>query len=107
MDMYLARGGIEVLKLQLAYCSAIHGISKVASELLHIEMVCALPDFLIGGEADAYLTMLDFGVLYQVFAGRDYLGNTGFVICAEQRLAVRDNDVLSRIAQYFRVFGCL
>ncbi len=63
VNMYLARCGVEVLKLQFAHCSAVHGISKVAPELLHIEMVCALPDFLVGSEADAYFAVFDFGVL--------------------------------------------
>ncbi len=103
--MYLARRGIEVLKLQFANCTAVHSVGEIATELLYIEVVGTLPYLFIRREANAYLPVLDFGVLNEVLTGRHYLGNTGLVISPKQCLTVGYNNVLSCIMLYFWVLG--
>ena len=63
MYLDLAASGVEVLILQLAYCAAIHGISEVATELLHIKVVGTLTNLFVWRKAHANLTVLNLRVL--------------------------------------------
>ena len=97
VHMDLGTRCIEVLKLQLTDCTAIHRIGEIGTELLNVKMVCSAADLFVRRETDTHFTMLDLRVLDEVFHRRHDLGNTGFVICAQKGSGVRHNDVLSCI----------
>ena len=96
--------GIEVLIFQVADVAAVHGVSPVAAELLHIEVVGTHANLLVGVEGDADVAMLDFVVVAQVAHGLHNLGNTGLVVGAEQCGAVGDDEVFALVSQQFREF---
>ena len=107
VDVYLATGGVEVLELQFAYGSAVHGVGKVATKGFDVEMVGSLTYLLVRCESHTHFAVLDLRVFDQVFHGGHYLGYSGFVVGSEEGLAVGDDDVLTLIAQYLRIFGGL
>ena len=78
--IYLGRGGVEVLKLQLAYVAAVHRIGPVTAELLHVEVVCSHADFLVRVESDADGAVLHFGMVPQPAHGLDNLCDTCLVV---------------------------
>ncbi|MNJ59117.1 hypothetical protein D3C77_547840 [compost metagenome] len=54
--------GIEAFKFQLAKRAAIHGISELGAEGIHIEPFRSPADFLIRRKSYPNCTVLDFGV---------------------------------------------
>ena len=97
-----SRCRIEVFKLQLSYFTAIHCVGPVATELLHIEFMCAQSYFLIRIETNTNLAMLDFRMLFQVHYRRNDYGNTCFIICAQQCLAIGHDQVFTFMIQQLR-----
>ena len=100
-----ARGGcIEVFELEFADFAAVHGVSPFTAEAFDIELVSAAPDFLVGVEGHAHTTVLHFGVLHEVGHGADDFGNARFVVGAQQRVAVGNNNILADVAEQLGEF---
>ena len=97
----LGTGGIEVLVLQFAHLTAVHGVCPLASELLHIKQMCTTTDFLVGIEAHTHLAVLHLGVSQQVCHCRHYLCYTSLVVSTEQGMAIGNNEVLALVLQKF------
>ena len=64
----------------------------------------AAPDFLVGVEGHAHTTVLHFGVLHEVGHGADDFGNARFVVGAQQRVAVGNNNILADVAEQLGEF---
>ena len=99
LNGHLSRCGIEVLILQITDITAVHRISPVTSELLHIEMVGTHADLLVGIEGHTNLAMLDLLVIAQVAHGLNYLCDARLVVGTEQRSAVGDNQILTFVGK--------
>lgn len=91
--------GVEVFVFEFAYFAAVHGVCPVGTEELDIEFVRALADFFVGVEGYAYFAVFDFGVLLEVAYGGDDFGYTCFVVCAEQGIAIGDDECLPFIVE--------
>jgi len=99
LDSHLGCRGVEVLILQVADIAAVHRIGPFATKLLHIEMVCALADLLIGIERHADIAVLDLVMVAQIAHRLHDFGNAGLVIGTEQCRSVGHNDVFSLVGQ--------
>ena len=97
LDVHLCRSSIEVLVFEVAEVAAVHGISPLASELLHIKVVCSHTDFLVRVEAHAYVTVLYLVVVAQPAHGLHYFRNTCLVVSTEQSMTVCHDKVLSLV----------
>ena len=105
LEAYLGRGRIEVLEFKFTHFSAIHGIGPFATELRYIELMGAQTDFLIRIKADTNFTVLDSGVLLQIYHRRYNFGNTGFIIGTKQGLAVGHNQIFPLMVEQFGELG--
>ena len=105
--MQLAGCCVEVLVFQFTNGTSVHRISKVASELLYIKVIGSFAYLFVRCKAETDFAVFDFGVLNEIFNCRNYFGYAGFVICAQQRCAIGDDDILTGIVFYFGVFGGL
>ena len=105
LERNLSRRCVEILKLKLAYRSAVHRVSPVGAETLHVKLVRAQTDFLIGIERDADVTVLDFRMSLQIFHSSDNLSDTRLVVGSEQRLAVGHDKVLTLVFAKLREIG--
>ena len=92
LEHNLGGSRIEILELQLAHFTAIHGIGPFAAELLDIELMRSQTYFLVGIETDTDFTVFDFRMLFQIGYRRNNLRDTRFVIGAQQSLSVGDNQ---------------
>ena len=81
--------------LELADLAAVHRVGPVCAEAPDVKLVCALAYLLVGIEGDAYLAVLDFGMMLQIIYGRDDFGDAGLIVGAEQRRAVGDDERLA------------
>ena len=97
--------GIEVLELKLAHFTAIHGISPLAAELRHIELMGTHADFLVRIKADADFAVLDFGMLFQIDHRGDDFGDARLVVGTEQGLAIGHNQVFALMVEQFGELG--
>ena len=95
------RCGIEILELQLSKVASIDGVSPVASELLHIEVVGSHANLLIGVERHANLSVLNLLVVAQEADGLHDFGNACLVVGSEQRGAIGDDEVLAYVLEQF------
>ena len=87
MDGHDRGGGVEVFVADLADILAVNGVGVGCAEALYIKQACALADLLIRGKADAELSV---GAVFSDDAlkrGHNF-GNTGLVICTQQRGAI-------------------
>ena len=98
---HLGRRSVEILELQFADFSAIHSISPLATELLHIKKMRSHTDFFIGIKAHPDSAMLDFRMFPKVDHSLYDFRNTGFVVSSQQGMAVRDNQILSHMIRQF------
>ena len=105
LENNLGRSRIEVLEFKFTHFSAIHGIGPFATELRYIELMGAQTDFLIRIKADTDFTVLDFGVLLQIYHRRYNFGNTGFIIGTKQGLAVGHNQIFPLMVEQFGELG--
>ena len=99
--IYLGRGSVEVLELQFAHVAAVHRVGPFATELLHIEVVGAHADLLVGVEGDADGAVLHLLMLLQPHHRLHDLGNASLVVGSEERMAVSHNEVFAHMAQQF------
>ena len=76
----LSAGGIEILIFQLTDLSTVNRISPITTELLHVEMIGTLSDFLIRGKSDTDLTVLDLRMILQILHRGDDSGYTSLII---------------------------
>ena len=101
LDGNLGRGCVEVLKLQVAQVAAVHRIGPLASETLHVEVVGAHADFLIGIEGDADVAVANLLVVAQPAHGLHNFSNAGLVVGSQQRGAVGHDKVFANMLQQF------
>ena len=94
-----SHGGVEVLIFEFADFTSVHRVGPVGAKPFHVEVVGSLTYLFIGGESDAYLAMLDFGVGEEVLHGRYDFGHAGFVVGTQQCLAIGDDEVLPDVVQ--------
>ncbi len=92
---------VEVFIFQFANGSAVHGVCPVGAKFLHVEVMRAQSNLLVGIEADANVAVLHLGVLLQPFHGGENLGDTSLVVGTEQRSAVGDDELLAHIVVKF------
>ena len=105
LEHNLGGSRIEILELQLAHFTAIHGIGPFAAELLDIELMRSQTYFLVGIETDTDFTVFDFRMLFQIGYRRNNLRDTRFVIGTQQSLSVGDNQIFSLMVEQFRELG--
>ena len=96
-------GGVEVFVFELAYFASVHGVRPIAAKFLDVKIVSAFTYLFVWIECYAYGTMFDFGVVYEVFYGGDYLSYTSFVIGSEECMSVGDDEVLAYVGCEFWV----
>ena len=94
-------GGIEVLVLQFAEVTAVDGVGPVASEVLHVKIVCSHAYLLVGIEGDAHLTVVHLLMVAQPAYGSHYLRYASLVVSTEQRRAVRNDEVFADVLKEF------
>ena len=102
--IYLGRGSVEVLELQFAHVAAVHGVGPFASELLHVEVVGAHSDLLVGVEGYAYVAVLHLLVIPQPAHRLHNLRYARLVVSSQQRVSVSHDQVLAHMAQQLREF---
>ena len=101
----LGRGCVEILILQLADVAAIHRVAPLTAKAVDVEVVGSHTDFLIGIEGNADLAVLHLRMGLQPYHGFDDLGNAGFVVGAQQRRTVGNDEVLAFVEQQLRKSG--
>ena len=94
-DRDLDRIGGEALVLDRAGGLAVHRVAEIGAELLEIDLVDPAADLLVGGEEDADRAVPDVRVVDQELGRRHDLGDARLVVGAEQRGAVRGDDVVA------------
>ena len=102
--IYLSTGRVEVLKLQLAQVTAIHGVGPLASEFLYVEVVCTHTNLLVGVKSYAYVSVTYLFVIAQIAHRLYYLSYAGLVVGAKQRCSVGHNQVFACVLQQLREF---
>ena len=102
LELNLSRSRVEVFKFQFTQIAAIHGVSPIGSKSFHVEMIGAFTDFFVGREAYANFSMLNFGMIDQIFHGRHNFCDTGFIVGTQKRLTVGADNILSHKLQNFR-----
>ena len=105
LNLDVGAGGIEVLILQFADGTTVHGIGEIATESFDIEILNPLSNLFIGGEAHADFAVLDFGMGQQKFHGRHDFSDAGFVVRTQQGLAVGYQQGLSLVVSEFWKVG--
>ena len=75
---------VEVLVLDLADRAAVYSVSALNAESRNVEVVCSAADLLVRGKTKCDLAVLDRRVVQQTLCHRHDLGNSGFVVSAEE-----------------------
>ena len=99
--------GVEGLIFNASQCPAVHGIGALRSESGNIKTVDAAADFLVRRKPDGNTAVPDLRMCQQIFSHAHDLGNTGFVIRAEESRPVRDYQFFPFIACESREIRCL
>ena len=86
LDVYLCRGGVEVLVLQFAEVAAVDGVGEVAPEAPDVKIACAETYLLVGIECHAYGAVGYVGIVAEVAHGLHNLCYAGLVVGTEQGL---------------------
>ena len=102
LDGDLGAGGVEVLVFQVADVATVHGVSPLATKLLHVEVVGAHANFLVGVETHADVAMLNLRMILQVAHGLHYLCDASLVVGAKERGAIGHDKVLALVLQQLR-----
>src|SRR5690606_14468918 len=89
--------GIKVFIFQFPYLAPVHGIGPIGSNSGNIEFMGPAAYFFVGGETNPYFSMLDLGILDQIFHGRDDLGNSSLVVGTQEGGTVGSNEGVSFI----------
>ena len=89
------RVGGEILDLELAAAAPVQRVGATGTETGDIEVRGATSDFLVGRKGDPHRSVPDFRVRHQIFRRRHDLGDTRFVVRAQQRQSRRGDDVLA------------
>ena len=76
--------GVEVFALDAADLAAVNSIGKIGVEARKIKVIRAAAYLLIGSKADAQRTVADIFICVDFGAQGDYLGDSRFVVRAEQ-----------------------
>ena len=104
LDVNLGTCSVEVLIFQVAQVATVHGVSPVATKLLHVEVMGSHADLLVRIEAHTDVAMLDFVVVAQVAHRLYNLGDARLVVGAKQGSAVGHDDVLALVSFQLREF---
>jgi hypothetical protein len=102
-DAHLRRG--ERLVVDPSHLGAVERVAEVGAELVDVEVVDATSHLLVDGEADANRRVLDLRVRDEIGDGAHYFGHACFVVGAEQRGAIRGDDVVSDSCRKDRVLA--
>ena len=97
VDGHNGGGGVEILIFQLTERAAVDGVGVVRAEMRQIEAVRAAADLLIRREADAQ-GRVRAALGQQLLHGGQNFRDARLVVRAEQRRAVRDDQVLADAA---------
>ena len=100
-------GGIggECLVLDIAGSLAVDGVGKIGAEFLQIDLVDAAADLLVGREQDLDGAMFDLRIVDQETRRIHDFGKPGLVVGAEQRGAVRGDDIIADLIEKRRMIG--
>ena len=101
VEHQLCGGGVEVFIFDLAQRTAVHGVGVVRAEALDIEEVRAAADLLVWRKADADDAVRLVGAQQQLRRGENFR-HARLIVRAEQRGAVRDDEVLAGVAEQRR-----
>ena len=91
----LPGSSIEILILELTEGSAVYRIGDIRAEIRNIETVCTPTDFLIRCKANADFSMLYLRVRQKMFRHGHNLCDARLIVGAEQRRAIRHDEVLA------------
>ena len=83
LDVDFGSSGVEVFILQLANFAAVHSVGVFCTEFFHIELHHTATDFLVRGEPNFDLAMLEVGVFHHILCGIHDFGHARFVIGTE------------------------
>lgn len=87
--------GGERLVLDAARALAVHRVAEIGAQLLDVDIVDAAADLFIRREQDLDGAVLHVGIVDEEIRGIHDLGDAGLVVGAEQRGAVRGDDVVA------------
>ena len=90
-------GGIggERFVLDIARSFTVDGVGKIGAEFLQVDLVDAAADLFVGREQDLDRAMLDLRIVDQETRRIHDFGKAGLVVGAEQRGAVRGDDIVA------------
>ena len=98
LDLHRGGAGVEVLVLQLSQGAAVYGVGEVAAKALHVKVLDAGTDLLVGGKGD-----LDGAVgrlfLQDLPGGAEDLRHPGLVVAPQQGGAVGGDQGLALVLQ--------
>ena len=97
--------GGKGLVLDIPSGFTVDGVGEIGAELFQIGLVDAAANLFIGGEEDLDGAMLDVRILNQELRSIHDLGEPGLVIGAQQRGAVRRDDVVADLVCQRRMLG--
>ena len=102
VDFERGAGGIEVLVGDVAFVAAVNGVGVFCLEIAEVQAVGAATDFFVRREADPDVAVAGevfvaaaFGVAVgfdEFFHGGHDFGDSGLVVCAEERRAVGGDE---------------
>ena len=94
---YMSGTGVKVFVFQFAQFASVYGIGKVCGKTFYIKVVCASANLLVGSKSDFYRSVFDFRMGKQRFSHGHNLGNTRFIVRAEQCGSVGNHQMLTDI----------
>ena len=95
--LHLGGGGVEVLVLQFAQLTAVHGVRQGCAKGGDVEGVGPVPHLLVRGEADAQLAVGHLRVGLEILHQGHDLGHAGLVVRPQEGGAVGDDQVLPQV----------
>ena len=95
--------GRKRLVLDMAGGFTIHRVGEIRTELLQVGLVDTAADLLVGREQDLDSAVPDLRIGEQDLRGVHDFGDTGLVVRAEQRGAIRGDDVVADLVGQRRI----
>ena len=102
LDVDLCTGSIEILILQLANLAAVHGVGIFCTEFLHVKLVYAASDLLVGSKTNLNLSVFELRMLHNVLHCTHNLCNTRLVIGTQKGGTVGGDKGLAFVLLDFR-----
>ena len=94
---YACGRSIEILVFDLADRAAVNSISVIRTEICDVKAVGSSSDLLVRRECNTHIPVR-LSAFLETYHRIHYLRDTGFVVCAEKRRAVRNDNVVSDIS---------